>query len=162
MLAGIPFEGPVGAVRVGYVDGKYIVNMTDEQAKDSLLDLHVAGTKDKINMVEAEGIETPLDLVKEGLKIAQQAITEICDAQEKFLAKCKITPKEMTKSFPSDDFIAAIKTVIDDKKMEALHGDMEKNDREATYARYAEEVKAGLAEQIADPSNDRTDARVSE
>lgn len=53
MLAGIPFAGPVGATRIGYVDGSYIYNMTEEQALTSVLDLHVAGDATTINMIEA-------------------------------------------------------------------------------------------------------------
>ena len=53
LLAGIPFAGPVGAVRIGHIDGQFVINMTDEQAEQSIMDLHVAGTKDQINMLEA-------------------------------------------------------------------------------------------------------------
>ncbi len=162
MLAGIPFEGPLGAIRIGYIDGKYVMNMTDEEAKTSLLDLHVAGTKDKINMIEAAGNETPLDLVKEGLRLGQKAIAELCEIQEKFLSQNKIDHKEYKKNFPSDSFIAAVKEIITEDKMQALHGDMEKGQWESTYARYAEEVKAGLKDKIADPANERTEGRVSE
>ncbi len=162
MLAGIPFEGPLGAIRIGYIDGKYVMNMTDEEAKTSLLDLHVAGTKDKINMIEAAGNETPLDLVKEGLRLGQKAIAELCEIQEKFLSQNKIDHKEYKKNFPSDSFIAAVKEIITEDKMQALYGDMEKNQWESTYARYAEEVKAGLKDKIADPANERSEGRVSE
>ncbi len=162
MLAGIPFEGPLGAIRIGYIDGKYVMNMTNDQAKNSILDLHVAGTKDKINMLEAEGNETPMDIIKWGLQVAQKAITELCDIQEQFLKKCTINKKEYKKNFPSDSFIAAVKKVIPEEKMKALHGDMEKNDWEAIYATYAEEVKAALKEQIADPANEWSEGRISE
>ncbi|USN54323.1 MAG: hypothetical protein H6765_07270 [Candidatus Peribacteria bacterium] len=64
LLAGIPFAGPVGAVRVGYIDGQYVINMTESQAEQSTLDLHVAGTKDQVNMLEAAGNECPIDIVK--------------------------------------------------------------------------------------------------
>lgn len=162
LLAGIPFEGPVSAIRVGYIDGQYVLNMTNEQAVSSLLDLHVAGTKDKINMLEAEGNEASLDIVKGGLRVAQEAIAQMCDFQEQFLKKCTIHHKEYQKNFPSDSFIAAVKEIMTEEKLQALHGDMEKNDWEATYARYAEEVKAALAEKIADPTNERHEGRLSE
>jgi polyribonucleotide nucleotidyltransferase len=53
LLAGIPFAGPVGAIRIGHINGEFVMNMTDDQAADSIIDLHVAGTKTEINMLEA-------------------------------------------------------------------------------------------------------------
>lgn len=45
LMAGIPFDGPVGACRIGYVDGEFVTHMTDSQAKNATLDLHLAGKK---------------------------------------------------------------------------------------------------------------------
>ncbi len=62
-LSGIPFFGPVGAARVGYKDGQYILNPTDEQMKDTALDLVVAGTAEGVLMVESEAHELPEDVM---------------------------------------------------------------------------------------------------
>ena len=56
-LSGIPFFGPVGAARVGYIDGEYVLNPTADQIKDSKLDLVVAGTTEGVLMVESEAQE---------------------------------------------------------------------------------------------------------
>ena len=56
-LSGIPFMGPIGAARVGFIDGEYVLNPTIEQMKTSELDLVVAGTQDAVLMVESEAKE---------------------------------------------------------------------------------------------------------
>ena len=53
-ISGLPFQGPIGASRVGYKDGKYLLNPSIEELKESELDLVVAGTKDAVLMVESE------------------------------------------------------------------------------------------------------------
>ncbi len=62
-LSGMPFQGPIGAVRVGYRDGKYLLNPTLSELKDSALDLFVAGTQNAVLMVESEAKELPEDVM---------------------------------------------------------------------------------------------------
>ena len=71
MLSGAPFEGPVGACRVGLVDGKLIAYPTTEELLESKLSLVVAGTKDAIMMVEAEADEVDEDTIIRGLELAK-------------------------------------------------------------------------------------------
>ena len=65
MQGGIPFTGPVGAVRIGYVDGEFVVHMTESQAENATMDLHVAGTATQINMLECGANEAPIEVLKE-------------------------------------------------------------------------------------------------
>ncbi len=69
-ISGVPFMGPIGGVRVGYLDGKFVINPTLEQTEQSKLDLVVAGTKEGVLMVESEAKEldeaTMLSAVMEG------------------------------------------------------------------------------------------------
>ena len=83
-LSKIPFDGPLGAIRVGMIDGKYILNPTYEQRKESKFELFVAGMKDGIVMIEGEGFEVPEDQVVQGLKFAQDSMAALIDAQNKF------------------------------------------------------------------------------
>ena len=80
-ISGIPFDGPIGAARVGFVDGEYILNPTSTQLKSSLLDLVVAGTEQAVLMVESEARELPEDVmlgaVIFGHREMQAAITAI-------------------------------------------------------------------------------------
>ena len=66
-ISGIPFNGPIGAVRVGYVDGRYVINPTATQIKESRLNLVVAGTEQGVLMVESEAQELPEDVMLGGV-----------------------------------------------------------------------------------------------
>ncbi|TSC92555.1 MAG: polyribonucleotide nucleotidyltransferase [Candidatus Berkelbacteria bacterium Licking1014_7] len=83
MLSRTPFKGPVGASRIGLIDGKMIVNPTDDQLKESDFDLVVATTDDKIIMIEAGAREVSEDLINNGLKLAFDAIQPVINLQKK-------------------------------------------------------------------------------
>jgi polyribonucleotide nucleotidyltransferase len=83
MVSPLPFLGPVGAVRMGMIDGKLVVNPTlQESEEESTLDLIVVGTRDALTMVEAGADEVPEETLLQALETAHEAIKEICDAQE--------------------------------------------------------------------------------
>jgi len=83
MISPLPFSGPVGAVRMGMVDGQLVVNPTlQESESDSSLDLIVVGTKDGLTMVEAGADEIPEDLLLQALDQAHAEIERLCEAQE--------------------------------------------------------------------------------
>jgi len=83
MLSPLPFFGPVGAVRIGRIDGEFVVNPTLAQNwGETSLDLIVVGTKDGLTMVEAGADEVPEDVLLEALELAHGEIKRICDAQE--------------------------------------------------------------------------------
>ncbi|HEY1563430.1 MAG TPA: polyribonucleotide nucleotidyltransferase [Gaiellaceae bacterium] len=83
MLSPLPFLGPVGAVRIGQIDGQLVVNPTlRESEDDSDLDLIVVGTKEGLTMVEAGASEVPEERILEALEIAQGEIAKLCEAQE--------------------------------------------------------------------------------
>ena len=89
-ISGIPFNGPIGAARVGYVDGQYVCNPTMAQLKDSKLNLVVAGTEQGVMMVESEALELSEDLMLGGvvygheqMQAAIQAIHELAEVAGK-------------------------------------------------------------------------------
>jgi polyribonucleotide nucleotidyltransferase len=83
MMSPLPFFGPVGAVRIGRIDGELVVNPTHEQNfEESSLDLIVVGTKDGLTMVEAGADEVPEDVLLEALELAHREIVRLCEAQE--------------------------------------------------------------------------------
>jgi polyribonucleotide nucleotidyltransferase len=83
MLSPLPFFGPVGAVRIGRIDGELIVNPTLQQNwEETALDLIVVGTKDGLTMVEAGADEVPEDVLLEALELAHSEIRKLCEAQE--------------------------------------------------------------------------------
>jgi polyribonucleotide nucleotidyltransferase len=83
MVSPLPFLGPVGAVRIGRVDGEFVVNPTlPVVEEESTLDLIVVGTKDALTMIEAGAEEIPEDEILEAFELAHREIVKICDAQE--------------------------------------------------------------------------------
>ncbi len=90
MAAGIPFEGPLAGVRIGRIDGEYVVNPTFDESDESDLDLVVAGSKDAIYMIEAGAREVSEEDVLEAMMFAQDAIREFCAVQERFVAKLDV------------------------------------------------------------------------
>jgi polyribonucleotide nucleotidyltransferase len=83
MLSPLPFFGPVGAVRVGQIDGQLVINPTlPESAEESKFDLIVVGTKDGLTMVEAGADEVTEEVLLEALDLAHAEIKRLCEAQE--------------------------------------------------------------------------------
>jgi polyribonucleotide nucleotidyltransferase len=83
MISPLPFFGPVGAVRIGRIDGSLVVNPTLQQNwEETALDLIVVGTKDGLTMVEAGADEVPEDVLLEALELAHGEIKRLCEAQE--------------------------------------------------------------------------------
>jgi polyribonucleotide nucleotidyltransferase len=87
MLSDMPFEGPVGAVRIGMLDDDFVINPTLQEMEESKLDLVVAGTRDAISMVEAGANEVSEDDLLEALQIAHDEIRKLCDVQDDLRAK---------------------------------------------------------------------------
>ncbi len=83
----IPFDGPVAAVRVGYIDGEFIVNPTEPELETSELDLVVAGTKDAIVMVESGAREIPEKVMVDAMAFAHEHIRKIIEIQERLIEK---------------------------------------------------------------------------
>jgi polyribonucleotide nucleotidyltransferase len=81
-ISNIPFMGPVGAVRVGYIDGQLVFNPTISQMEESSLDLRLAGTADAVMMVEAGANEVPEELIVEAIKAGHEAMQPIIALQE--------------------------------------------------------------------------------
>jgi polyribonucleotide nucleotidyltransferase len=83
MISPLPFMGPVGAVRIGLIDGEFVINPTLPQLEeDSSLDLVVVGTKEGLTMVEAGGDEIPEERLLEALELAHGEIRKLCEVQE--------------------------------------------------------------------------------
>jgi polyribonucleotide nucleotidyltransferase len=105
MISPLPFLGPVGAVRIGMIDGEFVVNPTlQETEEESTLDLIVVGTRESITMVEAGSDEIPEDRLLAALDLAQEEIAKLCDAQEELrrqVGKPKWLDDEVTREVES-------------------------------------------------------------
>ena len=120
MISGAPFLGPIAGVKVGYVDGKYIINPTVEELEKSILDLTVAGTKDAINMVEAGAKEVDEEIMLEGLMKGHDAIKELCKWQEEIIADIGVTPFPYESLTIEDDLKEEVTKLIEKDLDEAL------------------------------------------
>ena len=87
-VSDIPFNGPIAGVIVGRVDGKFIINPSQEDAEKSDIHLVVAGTKDAINMVEASAKEVSEEVMLDALLFGHEHIKQLCAFQEEVITKC--------------------------------------------------------------------------
>ncbi len=91
-ISGIPFMGPIGAARVGYIDGQYVLNPTPEQLQQSQLDLVVAGTADAVLMVESEAHELPEDIMLGAVMFGHRGFQPVIDAIIGLAERCAKEP----------------------------------------------------------------------
>lgn len=104
-VSDIPWSGPVGAVRIGRINGQFIVNPTYAQIEESTLDLRLAGTRDAILMVECGASEIPEDVMVEALLFGHQSIQPLIEAQEQLQAMVG-KPKREVQLYPLDPTLA--------------------------------------------------------
>ena len=148
-ISDIPFGGPTGSVNVGYVDGKIVINPTEEQRKNSKLRLTVAGTMDKIAMIEAGADEIPDDVMLEAIKTAHVEIKKICE----FISNMKAEigkEKFEYKSFAVDE---EIYNEIEEKVKSRMYIDVqatEKQERDENMQKFTEDVMAYFTEKLSE------------
>ncbi len=87
-ISDIPFDGPLASVRVGRVDGEFIVNPTEEQRKLSDLEMVLCGMKDGVNMIEVGSKELSEDVVADAIEFGHKSIVDICDMINELVADC--------------------------------------------------------------------------
>ena len=116
----ITFLGPIAGVKVGYIDGEYIINPTVEELEKSSLDLTVAGTKDAINMVEAGAKQVSEEIMLEGLMKGHEAIKELCKWQSDIISDIGVTPFEYESLIIEDSLKDEVTKLIEKDLDEAL------------------------------------------
>jgi len=141
-LSRIPFAGPIAAVRIGRIQGQWVLNPTFQQLEYSDLDIIVAGSDDAIMMVEGGALEVPEEVIAEGLAVAHQGIKELVQIQRDLMAEVEIpAPMSWTPKQADPAFRARVEELAGDRLGQALRiGD--KAERTAA-------VKAAKAEVIA-------------
>ena len=160
-ISDIPFGGPTGSVNVGYVDGQIIINPTEKQRENSKLRLTVAGTMDKIAMIEAGADEIPDDVMLEAIKQAHVEIKKICE----FISNMKAEigkPKFEYQSFEVDhELYEEIENNFKDRMYTDVQA-VEKQDRDANMDKIAEDVKAYLTEKLGEEAVEERKAEIGE
>jgi len=131
MLSEMPFEGPVGAVRIGMIDDDFVINPTLQELAESTLDLVVAGTREAISMVEAGADEVSEDDLLEALQIAHDEIKKLCDVQDE-LRKLAGKPKwDVAPKNVDPDMLAKVEKAAQKQIEEATleQGKLERRDK---------------------------------
>lgn len=148
-ISDVPWNGPIGGVWLGLVDGEYVINPTVEQREKSEMLVTVAGTKQKVVMIEAGANEVEESVMLEGIKFAHKHIIELCD----FISgiQAEIGKEKFTyESHDVDhDLYDAIKNMAFEKLQYALDTD-DKNVRDERLGEITDEIIPALEEQFPD------------
>ncbi|HIR59509.1 MAG TPA: polyribonucleotide nucleotidyltransferase [Candidatus Onthousia excrementipullorum] len=152
MISGAPFLGPIAGVKVGYIDGEYIINPTVEELEKSELDLTVAGTFDAINMVEAGAKQVDEEIMLEGLMKGHEAVKELCKWESEIISDIGVTPFEYESLTIEDNLRDEVTNLIEKDLDEALRI-KEKLER---YGKI-DEIKDNLLEKYREDNKDLED-----
>ncbi len=131
-LSDIPFENPIAGIRIGLNDGKYLINPTYDERRDSKLNLVVAGTEEAIVMVEAEAKEVSEQIMVEALMLAHKEIKRLCLWQKELFKALDIKKREFTPPVLDENLIQEIEKNYTDQLRTAL--DSTGKDKLTSYA----------------------------
>ena len=118
-ISGVPFKGPIGAARVGFKDGSYIVNPTYSELETSELDMVVAGTKDAVLMVESEASELTEEVMLGAVMFAHEQFQVVIDNVAEFAKEVGIAPREWVAPADNESLLTAIKSKFESQISEA-------------------------------------------
>ena len=150
-ISQIPFEGPIGACRIAYRNGQYIINPTYEESDSSTLSMVIGGTRDAIIMVEAGSDEVSEEVILECIRRAQEANSEIISLIEELVASVgqpKIEVKSDKEAAAKLD--SSIRGVVGTRLADALEENLDKVALEARENALRDEVSEKLAEEYGD------------
>src|ERR1700692_2246757 len=131
-LSDIPFHGPVGAVRVGLIEGQFLVNPTYAERVTSTLNIMVVGTKDGIVMVESGSKETSEESVVGAIEFAHEEIKKICAAINDLVSRAGKTKRTVTDVEVDHEYLSALTAKAGDRLKDAL--DTQKHPKFESYA----------------------------
>jgi len=118
-ISGVPFKGPIGAARVGYQEGNYIINPTYSDLKTSDLDMVVAGTKDAVLMVESQANELSEDIMLGAVMYAHQQFQVVIDSVAEFAKEVGVSPREWEAPAENESLFSDIQSKFGDQISEA-------------------------------------------
>lgn len=119
-ISQIPFDGPIAGVKVGRVNGEFIINPTPDELEKSDIDLTVAGTTEAINMVEAGSKEVSEDDMLEALMFGHEAVKELCEFQKTIIKEIGLPKMEYEKLDITDELREEVKSLAADKLDSAM------------------------------------------
>ena len=148
-MSKIPFETPVAAVRIGRIQGQWVLNPTFQQLEFSDLDIVVAGTAEAILMVEGGCVEVSEEDIAEGLQAAHNGIKELCRLQREFCEPVKQETMAWKPVQASDELRQAVEAIVGGRISDAMTV-ADKSERNNIISTIREEVKKALEEQFPD------------
>lgn len=160
-ISDIPFGGPTAAVNVGLVNGEIVINPTEAQRKVSDLNLTVAGTAEKVAMIEAGANEVPDDVMLEAIKKGHEEIKKVCQ----FIQKMKDEigkPKFAYKSFAVDHDLYEELEKDYTEKMKTAVQEIDKDTRDNNVAALTEEIENALAEKLGEEEFEKRKQEIGE
>ena len=149
-LSDVPFPGPIGAVRIGKVDGELILNPGVEQLEESDMDLVVAGNKETIIMVEGDAFEISEEEFLEALDFAAGEIQKVVKLQEDLIAKIEVKKREITPLSPPEGLEEAIESQFGDRIRETMFAGETKKERGENRRDLKQEIVKALEEKFPD------------
>jgi polyribonucleotide nucleotidyltransferase len=152
MISNIPWAGPIGAVRIGQVDGEFVANPTYAQLEESDLDLRVAGTREALLMVECHASEISEDRMVEALEFAHQSLQPLVDIQEKMASEIGKAKDEVPLFLQDEEIIQKVYDASADRLTAALaapHTKAELDDANNEIRDAVMEEMAGEDEELA-------------
>ena len=154
-LSDIPFTTPIAAVRIGLIDGKYLINPTYDERRESLLNLIVAGTEEAIVMVEAQAKEVEEKIMLEALMLAHKEIKRLCLWQKELFKALDIKKREFEVAALDEAHVKEVEEKYSARMREAL--DTTGKDKISSYAA-VDALKKEVVESYAEDANKKSTA----
>lgn len=145
-ISEMPFEGPLSAVHVGYIDGEFVINPTHSQLADSKFDIVVASTSKAVTMLEAGANEAPEDLVLEAIRFGHQANQEIIALQQEIVAAIGKPKWPVEAPVIEEELISKVSSILDGKLAEAFY-QADKSQRQENLEKLKLELQETLGEE---------------
>ena len=145
VVSDLPFAEPVGAVRVGRIDGQFVINPTNSQREHSQLDLVFAGTKDQVIMIEGSANELPEEDFIAALRVAQENVKVICEKQEELRAVCGKEKRAYELCLAKPELLEIGYEIAGDRIEEAIYAPS-KVERQKKVGALRDEVEAAIKE----------------
>jgi polyribonucleotide nucleotidyltransferase len=152
-ISGVPFSGPIGAARVGYQDGDYIINPTYSDLKTSDLDMIVAGTKDAVLMVESEASELSEDIMLGAVMYAHQQFQVVIDSVAEFAKEVGVSPREWEAPAENESLLSDIQSKFGDQ-ISAAYQTVDKMERYEKMGQIKDTAIEELGSDDGSPSSD--------
>lgn len=147
-ISDIPFDGPIAEVRVGRIDGQFIVNPTHAEIEQSDLELVVAGTSDSIIMVEGESKEVSENDLLSALRFAQTEIQKLVDLQIQLRKEAGKIKWEIKENEIDPELKKEVLEIAGEKFRDIVHSVLTKEERSSKNKQLQDEVNAALAERF--------------